>query len=56
MEDRLFTPEQVAQFLQLHPMTILRMIKKKEIKAMRIGRVYRIMKEDLDDYLKRMKV
>lgn len=47
----LLTPEEVASFLQLHPLTVLKFIKAKELKALRLGRVYRIRHEDLDQFL-----
>ena len=45
------TPKQVAEYLQLHPMTIYRYIKQGKIPAAKIGRRYRIKKENVDKLL-----
>jgi len=46
------TPEQVAEYLQVVTRTIYRMIERGDLKATKIGRVYRIRKEDVDSYLR----
>ncbi|KKP40544.1 MAG: hypothetical protein UR28_C0001G0054 [Candidatus Peregrinibacteria bacterium GW2011_GWF2_33_10] len=56
MTEEIMTPEQVADYLKLHPMTVLKMIKAKKIKAMRIGRVYRIAGKDLKEFLNSVKI
>lgn len=48
---RLLTPEQVADNLQLHHLTVLKFIKNKKLKSIKIGRVYRIREEDLQNFL-----
>ena len=48
---RLLTPEQVAENLQLHHLTVLKFIKNKKLKSIKIGRVYRIREVDLSDFL-----
>lgn len=53
MSDRVLTPEQVGKILQIHPLTVLRYIKSKQIKASRLGRVYRIKEEDVDRFLEK---
>ena len=45
------TPKQVAEYLQLHPMTIYRYIRQGKIPAAKIGRRYRIKKENVDKLL-----
>ena len=45
------TPEQVAEYLQLDKETIYRLIRTKQLAATRIGRAYRIPREDLDAFL-----
>jgi excisionase family DNA binding protein len=50
--EKLYTPEQVANYLQVHHLTILRMIKAKKLKALKIGRIYRIPESDLKKFLK----
>ena len=46
------TPREVAKDLQLNPLTIYGYIKKKTLMAIKIGRNYRIAKEDLDKFIK----
>src|SRR5215210_2085325 len=45
------TPEQVADYLQLDKETIYRLIRDRKLAATRIGRSYRIPREDLDTFL-----
>jgi excisionase family DNA binding protein len=47
----IMTPEQVADYLQLTTDTIYRLIRRKELAASKIGRSYRIPKEDLETFL-----
>lgn len=47
----LMTPEQVADYLQLDKETVYRLIRRKELAAYRIGRTYRIPRDDLDTFL-----
>lgn len=51
MTQRLLTPEQVAENLQLHHLTVLKFIKSKKLKSIKLGRIYRIREEDLEDFL-----
>ena len=51
MSDKVLTPEQVGKVLQIHPLTVLKYIKSKKIKASKIGRVYRIKESSVDDFL-----
>ncbi len=48
----LLTPEEVADTLKLHHLTILKFIKAKQLKSVKLGRVYRIREEDLEEFLK----
>ncbi|KKT19093.1 MAG: hypothetical protein UW03_C0024G0007 [Candidatus Peregrinibacteria bacterium GW2011_GWA2_43_8] len=45
------TPEQVAKTLQLHHLTVLKLIKQRKLRAIKFGRVYRIRESDLDSFL-----
>jgi excisionase family DNA binding protein len=47
----IMTPEQVAEYLQLTTDTVYRLIRGKELGAVKIGRVYRIPREDVDALL-----
>ncbi|MEK7145846.1 MAG: excisionase family DNA-binding protein [Patescibacteria group bacterium] len=51
MTKRLLTPEQVADNLQLHHLTVLKFIKSKKLKSIKLGRIYRIREEDLEAFL-----
>ncbi|HEY4028752.1 MAG TPA: helix-turn-helix domain-containing protein [Caulobacteraceae bacterium] len=48
MSGSLYTVEQAAERLKLHPKTVLRMIREGRLKAARIGKAYRITGDDLD--------
>jgi excisionase family DNA binding protein len=48
MSSELYTVEQAAERLKLHPKTVLRMIREDRLKAARLGKAYRISGADLD--------
>ena len=50
-----YTVEQVAELLQVHWQTILNYIKNGRLKAIKLGKGYRIEKGDLEVFLKRSK-
>jgi excisionase family DNA binding protein len=45
------TPEQVASYLQVHPATVYRLIREHKLTAARIGRTYRIPREEVESFL-----
>ena len=47
----IMTPEQVADYLQLNTDTVYRLIRSHKLAASKIGRTYRIPKEDVDAFL-----
>lgn len=51
MRERFFTPEQVAETLQVSVDTILRLINDKKIRASRVGKQWRISEGALERYL-----
>lgn len=53
MVNKLLTPEDVAEVLQLHHLTVLKFIKNKTLKSIKLGRVYRIREEDLNSFLEK---
>ncbi len=53
MITRLLTPQEVAEALQLHHLTVLKLIREKKLKSVKFGRVYRIKEEDLTEFLKK---
>lgn len=51
MQEKILTPDQVAQILQVHPFTVLKFIKQGKLIASKLGRVYRIRESDLEGFL-----
>ena len=51
VSDKLLTTEQVADLLQVHPFTVLKYIKSGKIKAIKLGRVWRIRESDVERFL-----
>jgi excisionase family DNA binding protein len=49
--ETIYTTEQVAKLLQLHHLTILKYIKAGKLKAVKLGRVYRITETSLNQFL-----
>jgi putative molybdopterin biosynthesis protein len=50
-----YTSQELADTLSVNVMTIYRYIKAKKIKAYRLGKEYRIDKEEFDAFLNRIK-
>ncbi|MGH8430683.1 MAG: helix-turn-helix domain-containing protein [Solimonas sp.] len=48
MAEDLYTVERAAERLRLHPKTVLRFIHDGRLKAVRVGKSYRILRADLD--------
>jgi excisionase family DNA binding protein len=51
MMQETMTPQQVAEYLQMTPETVYRLIRSNQLAATRIGRHYRVLKEDLDRFM-----
>ena len=47
----LLTPEQVAKILQVHVLTVYSYIKQGKFDAVRLGRTYRIVPDDLEVFV-----
>jgi len=47
----LLTPEQVAEVLQVHLLTVYSYIRRGNLDAIRLGRSYRIIPEDLERFI-----
>jgi excisionase family DNA binding protein len=45
------TVNEVADLLRVSRMTVYRLIKEGQIKALRVGRSYRLREDDVDEYL-----
>ena len=50
-DKQLFTPQEVADMLQLNVLTVYSYIRNKALMAVRMGRNYRITKKDLDKFI-----
>lgn len=48
MSEEVYTVEQFAERLKLHPKTVLRFIREGRLRAMKVGRGYRILRSDLE--------
>jgi excisionase family DNA binding protein len=51
--DRLLTVQEVAATLRVSNMTVYRLIRAGELRAIRVGRGYRLRETDVDAYLAR---
>ncbi|USN96470.1 MAG: helix-turn-helix domain-containing protein [Candidatus Nomurabacteria bacterium] len=51
MDTEYLTVEQVANLLQVHWQSVLNYIKRGDLPAMRLGRGYRIARNDLDKFI-----
>ncbi|MFN8474897.1 MAG: helix-turn-helix domain-containing protein [Anaerolineae bacterium] len=47
------TPKEIAQLLKLHEETIRRYLRSGELPAIKLGGVYRVKREDLEEFLKK---
>jgi len=47
----LLTPEQVAEILQVHVLTVYNYIRQGKLGAVRFGRNYRVIPSDLEDWI-----
>ena len=52
MTETLFTIEEVAQKLQVHPVTVRRLIAEKKMEIVRVGRQIRISESAFNRYLR----
>ena len=48
---RLLTVAEVASVMRVSRMTVYRLIRRGQLKAIRVGRNYRVREEDLNEYL-----
>ena len=52
MDEVLYTPQEVADLLKIRKNTVYELIKRGELKCSKIGKQFRIRKDELDEYLK----
>lgn len=55
-DDALLTVEEAAQYLKVDNKTVYRLISNNELKAVLVGRVYRIETKDLKDFISQSKL
>lgn len=55
-QSSLLTVEEAAQFLRIDTKTVYRLIDQNELKAALIGRVYRIERKDLMEFIQKAKI
>jgi excisionase family DNA binding protein len=48
---RFLTPQEVADHLRVSSMTVYRLIKSGDLRAVRVGKAYRLLEDDVDAYL-----
>jgi len=51
VDEKIYTTEQVAELLQIHPLTVLNYIKQGKLKGIKLGRIYRIRESALQRFL-----
>jgi excisionase family DNA binding protein len=51
-EDEMLDVQSVADMLHVNPRTVLRMVEREELPAIRVARRFRFRRSDLDDYLR----
>lgn len=51
MKDNIFTVDEVAALLDLHPKTVRRYIREGKLKANKIGGQWRVMRDDLESFV-----
>lgn len=50
---KFYTPQEIAEKLKVSKLTVYDLIKKGELEAVKIGKIYRISQEALDNFLKK---
>ncbi|MBV8137191.1 MAG: helix-turn-helix domain-containing protein [Deltaproteobacteria bacterium] len=49
-DEKVMTVTEVAEYLHVHPSTIYRLLRKREIPAFRVGSDWRFNRESIDDW------
>ena len=50
-----YTAEEIAKYLKLHPYTIRRLAREKQIPAFRVGGQWRFRKDEIDKWSKKVR-
>ena len=56
MTEKLLTPDQVAERLQMSKLTIMDYLRKGKLKGIKFGRLWRIREEALEEFIKEREV
>lgn len=56
MQSRIYTIEEIAEILKVHRTYVARLVKEKKIKAVQIGKFYRIREKDFEAFIKESEV
>ena len=56
MTEKLLTPDQVAERLQMSKLTIMDYLRKGKLKGVKFGRIWRIREEALEEFIKEQEV
>ena len=51
----IYTTKELAEILKVHHLTIIKWINEGKIKATKLGRIWRVRKEDFDEFIKKGK-
>lgn len=51
MNEKFYTPKQVAEILQVHQYTVLKWIREGKLRALKFGRVYRTTESEINAFL-----
>ncbi|KUO52892.1 MAG: DNA-binding protein [Desulfitibacter sp. BRH_c19] len=55
MEKDIMTITQVAKYLQISEVTTYKLVNEGKMKAFKIGRHWRVKRDDLDEYIEKLK-
>ncbi|HLC38922.1 MAG TPA: helix-turn-helix domain-containing protein [Patescibacteria group bacterium] len=56
LDGAIFTIEDIAELLQVHRSYVAKLISDKRIKAVKIGKFYRVREKDFEDFLRKSEV
>lgn len=56
MADKLLTITEAAKYLDIHPMTLYKWVKKRKIPVFKVGKIWRFRKDKIDAWLERQEV
>lgn len=54
MKDEYLTPAEAGEMLKVHKRTIVALLKTGKMKGVKVGKEWRVRREDLDNYLNRV--